>query len=190
MRAFRLRRYWHALNNAHSAAFPVVWPGCVYAWLCTWAAVEGLARGRACWAVSQIGESAHPGSPGVRKGSACGPARTESRRRLEAKTRQSAFLNRTWRHDQEAALSAQRLLELCPTSVSLQEHFGHALVEACWLAADRLTDEGDGCEDFSSRNVVACAPAVYRSVQERLERRLEPIQEMLRQVTVGRVTGM
>jgi hypothetical protein len=58
------------------------------------------------------------------------------------------------------------------------------------LAADRLTDEGDGREDFSSRNVVACVPALYRSGEERLERRLEPVQEMLRQVTVGRVTGM
>src|ERR1019366_6062119 len=38
-----------------------VWPGCVYAWLCTSATVEGLARGRACWAAGQIGESAHPG---------------------------------------------------------------------------------------------------------------------------------
>ena len=40
---------------------PVVWPGSVYAWLCTSATLEGLARGRACWAAGQIGESAHPG---------------------------------------------------------------------------------------------------------------------------------
>jgi hypothetical protein len=38
-----------------------VWLGCVYAWLCTSATVEGLARGRTCWAAGQIGESAHPG---------------------------------------------------------------------------------------------------------------------------------
>ena len=78
----------------------------------------------------------------------------------------------------------------CVRPQSVQEHFGHALVEAWLLAADRLTDEGDGREDFSSRNVVARVPAVYRSGEERLERRLEPVQEMLRQVTVGRVTGM
>ena len=36
-------------------------PGCVNAWLSTSATVEGLARGRACWAAGQIGESAHPG---------------------------------------------------------------------------------------------------------------------------------
>ena len=47
--------------SALSAADPVVWPGCVYAWLCTSATVEGLTRGRACWAAGQIGESAHPG---------------------------------------------------------------------------------------------------------------------------------
>jgi hypothetical protein len=35
--------------------------GCVYAWLCTSATVEGLARGRACWAAGQIGELDHPG---------------------------------------------------------------------------------------------------------------------------------
>lgn len=43
----------------------------------------------------------------------------------------------------------------CVRPQSVQEHFGHALVEAWLLAADRLTDEGDGREDFSSRNVVA-----------------------------------
>ena len=31
-----------------------VWLGCVYAWLCTSATVEGLASGRACWAAGQI----------------------------------------------------------------------------------------------------------------------------------------
>jgi hypothetical protein len=39
---------------------PVVWPGCVYAWLRTSATVDGLARGRAYWAAGQIGEWAHP----------------------------------------------------------------------------------------------------------------------------------
>src|ERR1017187_1308924 len=78
----------------------------------------------------------------------------------------------------------------CVRPQSVQEHFGHALVEAWLLAADRLTDEGDGREDFPGRNVVARVPAVYRSGEERLERRLEPVQQMLRQVTVGRVTGM
>jgi len=56
---------------------PVVWPGCVSAWLCTSATVEGLARGRACWAAGQIGESTHPpGSTGVRKGSRYGTTKT------------------------------------------------------------------------------------------------------------------
>src|SRR5664280_2322283 len=35
-------------------------PGCVYAWLCTLATVEGLARGRACWAARQIGNRPTP----------------------------------------------------------------------------------------------------------------------------------
>ena len=78
----------------------------------------------------------------------------------------------------------------CVRPQPVQEHFCHALVEAWLLAADRLTDEGDGRGDFSSRNVVARVPALYRSDEEHLERRLEPVQEMLRQVTVGRVTGM
>jgi hypothetical protein len=39
---------------------PVFWPGCVYAWLCTSATVEGLARGRACWAAGQIGNRPTP----------------------------------------------------------------------------------------------------------------------------------
>jgi hypothetical protein len=37
-----------------------VWLGCVYAWLCTSATVEGLARGRACWAAGQIGNRPTP----------------------------------------------------------------------------------------------------------------------------------
>ena len=37
-----------------------VWLGCVYAWLCTSATVEGLARGSACWAVAQIGNRPTP----------------------------------------------------------------------------------------------------------------------------------
>jgi hypothetical protein len=37
-----------------------VWLGCVYACLCTSATVEGLARGRACWAASQIGNRPTP----------------------------------------------------------------------------------------------------------------------------------
>jgi hypothetical protein len=34
----------HLGYRAPTAADPVVWPGCVYAWLCTSAAVEGLAQ--------------------------------------------------------------------------------------------------------------------------------------------------
>ena len=74
------------------------------------------------------------------------------------------------------------------TAQSLHEHSCHALIEARLLAADRLADEGDGREDFPSRNVVARVPAVYRSGEERLERRFEPVHEMLREVIVGRVT--
>jgi hypothetical protein len=58
------------------------------------------------------------------------------------------------------------------------------------LAADRLTNKGDGHEDFPGRNVVARVPAVYRSGEERLERRFEPVQELLREVIVGRVAGV
>jgi len=37
----------HRPNSAHHiAADPAVWPDSVYAWLCTSATVEGLARGR------------------------------------------------------------------------------------------------------------------------------------------------
>src|SRR5664279_4317992 len=76
----------------------------------------------------------------------------------------------------------------CVRPQSIDEHFGHALVEAWLLAADRLTDEGDGREDFPGRNVVARVPAVYRSGEERVERRFEPVQQVLREVIVGRVT--
>jgi len=58
------------------------------------------------------------------------------------------------------------------------------------LAADRLTDEGDGREDFPSRNVVARVPAVHRTREERLERRFDPVQEALREVIVGWITGV
>ena len=40
--------------------------------------------------------------------------------------------------------------------------------------------KGDGHEDFPGRNVVARVPAVCRSGEERLERRFEPVQEVLR----------
>jgi hypothetical protein len=76
------------------------------------------------------------------------------------------------------------------TAQSLHEHSCHALIEARLLAADRLTNEGDGHEDFPGRNVVARVPAVYRSGEERLERRFEPVHEVLREVIVGRVTGV
>jgi len=36
------------------------WPGCVCAWFCTSATVEGLARSRACWAAGQIGTRPTP----------------------------------------------------------------------------------------------------------------------------------
>ncbi len=48
-------------TRADRGRHPVVWPGCVYAWLCTSATVEGRACGRTCWAADQIGESAHAG---------------------------------------------------------------------------------------------------------------------------------
>src|ERR1035437_9861202 len=46
----------------HPRGSPIedVWPGCVYAWLGTSATVEGLARGRACWAAGQIGNRPTP----------------------------------------------------------------------------------------------------------------------------------
>jgi hypothetical protein len=40
---------------ARIAAFEGDRPGCVYAWLCTLATAGGLACGRACWAVGQVG---------------------------------------------------------------------------------------------------------------------------------------
>lgn len=43
-----------------SAAYPVVRPGSVYAWLCTSATAEGLARGRACWNAGPIGDRPTP----------------------------------------------------------------------------------------------------------------------------------
>jgi hypothetical protein len=58
------------------------------------------------------------------------------------------------------------------------------------LAGDRLTNEGDGHEDFPGRNIVARVPGVYRPGEERSERRLEPVQEVLREVIVGWVTGV
>src|SRR5664279_3267299 len=73
---------------------------------------------------------------------------------------------------------------------SLHEHVGHALIEALLLAADRLTDEGDGGEDFPGRHVVARVPAVYCSGEERVERRFEPVEEVLREVIVGWVAGV
>jgi len=48
-----------------------VTPGSVCAWLCTSATVEGLARGRACWDVDQIGNRSTR-STGVRKTIAIG----------------------------------------------------------------------------------------------------------------------
>jgi hypothetical protein len=58
------------------------------------------------------------------------------------------------------------------------------------LAGDGLANEGDGHEDFPGRNVVARVPAVYRPGEERLERWFEAVQEVLREVIVGRVTGV
>lgn len=74
------------------------------------------------------------------------------------------------------------------TAQSFHEHACHAPIEPRLVAADRLTNEGYGHEDFPGRNVVAREPAVYRSGEERLERRLEPVHEVLREVIVGRVT--
>jgi hypothetical protein len=51
----------HVVHPRGSRQTSGVWPSYVYAWLCTSATVEGLARARACWAAGQIGESAHPG---------------------------------------------------------------------------------------------------------------------------------
>jgi hypothetical protein len=73
---------------------------------------------------------------------------------------------------------------------SLHEHSRHALIEARLLAGDRLAKEGDGHKDFPGRHVGAHVPAVYRSGEERLERRFDPVQKMLWEVIVGRVTGV
>jgi len=81
-----------------------------------------------------------------------------------------------------------RICSLHPQS--LHEHLCHALIEARLLAADRLANEGDGHKDFPSRNFIARVPAVYRSGEERFERRFEPVQEVLREVIVGRVAGV
>jgi hypothetical protein len=79
---------------------------------------------------------------------------------------------------------------LSNTAQSLHEHSCHALIEARRLAGDRLAHEGDGREDFPGRNVVARVPAVHRPGEERLERRREPVHEVLREAIVGRVTGV
>jgi hypothetical protein len=73
---------------------------------------------------------------------------------------------------------------------SLHELSRHALIEARLVTADRLTNEDGGREDFPGRSVVARIPAVYRSIEERLERGLEPVHEVLREIVVGRVTGV
>jgi hypothetical protein len=44
----------------------------------------------------------------------------------------------------------------------LHEHSRHALIEARLLAADRLTNEGDGREDFPGRDFAARVPALNR----------------------------
>jgi hypothetical protein len=54
----RWRTIVHPRGSRH--AIEDVWPGCVYAWLCTLATVEGLARGRTCWAAGQIGNRPAP----------------------------------------------------------------------------------------------------------------------------------
>jgi hypothetical protein len=82
------------------------------------------------------------------------------------------------------------LVKDAASAQSLHEHQCHALIEARLLARDRLADEGDGREDFAGRHVVARVPAVYRPGEEPLERRIEPVHEVLREVIVGRVTGV
>ena len=76
------------------------------------------------------------------------------------------------------------------TAQPLHENSYHALIEARLLAGNRLTNEGDGREDFPGRNVVALVPAVHRSGEERLEHRFELVHEVLREVILGRITGM
>ena len=54
----------NVLNSAKVAlvaADPVVWPGCVYAWLCTWQEWRGSRVAGARGPPARIGESAHPG---------------------------------------------------------------------------------------------------------------------------------
>ena len=63
-----------------------------------------------------------------------------------------------------------------PRGQPLHEHQCHALIEARWLAGDRLAEAGGGHEDFPGRNVVARVPAIYRPGKERLERR-RPLSE-------------
>jgi hypothetical protein len=58
------------------------------------------------------------------------------------------------------------------------------------LTADRLTNEGDGREDFPGRNVVARVPTVHRPGEERLERRSEPVEEVLREVSAESVSSI
>jgi len=65
------------------------------------------------------------------------------------------------------------------TGQPLHEHSCHAPTEGRLPARDRLADEGDGGKDFPGRNVVARVPGVYRPGEERLQRRLEPVQEVL-----------
>ena len=62
----------------------------------------------------------------------------------------------------------------CCAIESLYEHSCHALIEARLLAADRLTNEGDGREDFPGRNVVARVPAKLVSAVARLMEVLQP----------------
>src|ERR1700691_1807372 len=73
---------------------------------------------------------------------------------------------------------------------SLHEHSCHALIEAWLLAGDGLADESYGREDFPGRDVLARVPARYRPGQERAERRLELVEETLREAIVGGVTGV
>jgi hypothetical protein len=79
---------------------------------------------------------------------------------------------------------------LADMAQSLHEHSCHALVEAWLLAGDGLADESYGREDFPGRDVLARVPARYRPGQERAQRRLELVEETLREAIVGGVTGV
>jgi hypothetical protein len=79
---------------------------------------------------------------------------------------------------------------LADMAQSLHEHSCHALVEAWLLPRDGLADESYGREDFPGRDVLARVPARYRPGQERAERRLELVEETLREAIVGGVTGV